>query len=42
MAPFATTCAVIKFASIGLAIAYVIWGLAARLLRRSLDEPAPR
>jgi hypothetical protein len=42
MAPFATTCAVVKFASIALAIAYVIWGLIARLLRRGLDEPARR
>ncbi len=42
LAPFATSCAVVKFASIALAIAYVIWGLIARLRRRGLDEPPPR
>jgi len=31
--PIATACAVVKFILIGLAIAYVLWGLAARLRR---------
>jgi hypothetical protein len=42
LAPVATSCAVVKFAAIALVIAYVIWGLVARLRRRGLDEPAPR
>jgi hypothetical protein len=33
-APFATTCASLKFLLIGLAIAYALWGLASRLWRR--------
>jgi hypothetical protein len=32
--PFATVCASLKFLLIGLAIAYVLWGLVMRLLRR--------
>jgi hypothetical protein len=37
----ATTCASIKFLCITLAIAYVIWGLAARLLQRGATPAAP-
>jgi hypothetical protein len=37
----ATACASVKFLLIALAIAYVIWGLAARLLQRGATPATP-
>jgi len=39
--PFGTGCATLKFLLLGLAILYVLWGLASRLIQRAKSRPSP-